>query len=98
MGAASLTQPEGWKCAEDALAEIRACEKDLQALVSSIFDQLNEMTNNLMAHELAQNELQQKTQHEALQKQIEQLSTVASQLTQAVAEQRELIQRGSLSS
>ena len=75
----------GWNSASEALAEIRACGDGLQATLAGVFDQLDQMAGELLAHELAY----QRGQQEALRAQVDRLAAVAGELTAAVAEQKQ---------
>ena len=76
----------GWNSANEALAELRACSGGLPTLLAGVFDQLDHMASDLLAHEL----VYQHGQQEALQAQVDRLAVVASELTEAVAEQKQL--------
>jgi hypothetical protein len=76
----------GWNSVSEALAEMRAFSGGLQPLLAGVFDQLDQMASELLAHELAC----QRGQQEALQAQVDRLAAVASELTTAVAEQKQL--------
>jgi hypothetical protein len=83
------SESTGWKCAREALAEVRAYPSGLQTFVSSMFDQLDGLTDRLLAHELAGHQAEQN----ALRDQIDRLASVAAELTEAVAEQKQLVAR-----
>lgn len=81
------SQSGSWNCVEDALAEIRAWPDRLQTFVSGVFDELDSMTEKLLAQESIRQDDRRRAEHEALEGQIDRLAAVVAQLAGAVAEQ-----------
>jgi RNA polymerase-interacting CarD/CdnL/TRCF family regulator len=90
MAVESSNRSGGSNCAGGALAAIRACSDDLQTFVFGVFDQLEGLTDQLLARELDWQQTQRQTEREALQGQIDRLASVAAELAQTVAEQKQL--------
>ena len=93
MPVESSNQSGGWNCTREALAEIRTCPSGLQTFVSGMFDQLDGLTDDLLARELTRQQVQRQAEREALQGQIDQLASVAAELAEALAGQNELAGR-----
>jgi hypothetical protein len=94
MTVESLPQhPGSWNCARDAVTAMRTYSGDLVTAISSVFDQLDKLTDELLARELTRLENQQQTERETLRSQIERLTSVATQLADTVAEQRLLAEQ-----
>ena len=93
MPVESSNQSGGWNCTRAALAEIRACPGELQTFVSGMFNQLDGLTDDLLARELTRQQVQRQAEREALQGQIDQLASVAAELAEALAGQNELAGR-----
>ncbi len=83
----------GHNCVRDALAEIRACHSELQAFVTGMFDQLDELVTGRLDPNALRTDGPQEPDREALKDQIERLAAVAAELTQSVAEQKRLAAR-----
>lgn len=90
MSAESSKQPGGWNCAWDALAEIRTCSGELQTFIWGVFDHLDGLADELLVRELDRQQLQRQGEQETLQGQINRLTSVATELADAVAEQKRL--------
>jgi hypothetical protein len=91
MPVESSNQSGDWNSAREALAEMRACPGELQTFILSVFDQLDSLASELLAHELAGQQAQRQAGSEALQNQIDRLASVAAELSKAVAEQKALV-------
>jgi hypothetical protein len=85
MAVECSTEPAGWNSANEALTELRECGGGLQTLLAGVFDQFDHLAGELLAHELAC----QHGHQEALQAQVDRLAAVASELTSAVAGQKQ---------
>jgi hypothetical protein len=72
----------------DALAEIRACQEELQTFVAGVFDRLDGLANELLERETAPQQADRKMMHS----EIAQLAAVATDLADLVAEQKRLIE------
>jgi hypothetical protein len=83
-------ESSGWSCASEALADIRAYPGGLQTFVLGVFDQLDGLTDELLARELARQQVQRQAERDVLQGQIDRLASVAAELAEAVAEQKEM--------
>jgi hypothetical protein len=90
MSVESTSQPGGWNCASEALAEIQACPGQVQTFVSRMFDDLGSTTDALLAGELARQQSRRQAEREALEEQIDRLTAAASKLAETVAEQKQL--------
>jgi len=77
----------GWNCPSEALAEIRAYPGELQTFLVGVFDRLDRLADELRAQEVAA----QHVERDALHGQIDRLASVASELAEAVAEQKKLV-------
>ena len=77
-------QPHGWNCAAEALAEIRACPDKLRRFVAEVFDQLDGLTDELLARESADRQFQRQVEREALEAQIDQLASVVAELAESM--------------
>jgi hypothetical protein len=86
MSVESSSRSGGWNNAREALTEIRASPGQLQTFVASLFDQLGSLTSELLARELARQRTQRRTDHEALQEQIDRLAAAVAQLADTAAE------------
>jgi hypothetical protein len=85
--------PTNWNCASDALAEIRAYPSEMHILVLEIFDQLDELTQEFLVHQLARGQADQEAERELFEEQIEYLAAATSELAKTVTEQRLLLSR-----
>jgi hypothetical protein len=86
MSTDSLDPSSGTQCARRALADARASSGELQASLSGAFDRLNEMADEMLAHELSQ----QHSEWQALDGRIERLTSLAAELAESVASQKQL--------
>jgi hypothetical protein len=93
MSNESLDRSAGSDCAGEALATIHACSGELQTYVAGVFDQLERLTDEWLGREIAWQQAQRQAERESLQGQMDQLTVVTDQLTQAVAEQKKLAGR-----
>jgi hypothetical protein len=73
-----------------AVAELRACSDEMQAFVAGVFENLEEMADQLSTRERVGRHAQQQAERKALQDQIEQLASVTAELAASVAEQKRL--------
>jgi predicted TPR repeat methyltransferase len=87
MSVESTRQASGWDCASQALAEIRACPGELEAFVSGLFDEFGKLVDDLLVHELAQDQAQPKKETAAMQEQIDRLAAMVADLAGSVAGQ-----------
>jgi hypothetical protein len=77
MATDSLDASGGTDCARKALANVRASSDQLQASLSDAFDRLNQLADEMLAHELNR----QHAEWQALDGRIEQLTTLVAELT-----------------
>jgi hypothetical protein len=90
MSVESTSQPSGWNCASEALADMQACPGQMQTFVSRMLDELGSTTDALLAGEVARQEARRKAEREALAGQIDRLTAAAAELAETVAEQKQL--------
>lgn len=89
MPVESLSSPSGgWSSVQEALAEIRACPDELQGFLTSVFERLSELTDQLLAHEVTCQQTQRHDEQDALQSQIDGLAATVAELARAVTEQQ----------
>ncbi len=93
MTVESSNQSDGWSCAREALADIRASAGEVPPFLAGVFGQLDHLADDLRAQELTC----QVNEREALQAQIDRLALVANELTAAVAGQKQLACQNRLS-
>jgi hypothetical protein len=91
MSLESSDEPARWNCARDSLVKVWACSDRLQTFVGDVFDQLDRLTNELLAQQLERPWVQRQGERLALHDQIDQLASVATKLTQSLTEQTQLI-------
>jgi hypothetical protein len=65
----------------------------MHILVLEIFDQLDELTQEFLVHQLAQGQADQEAERELFEEQIESLAAATSELAKTVSEQRLLLGR-----
>jgi hypothetical protein len=86
-------QPTGGDRVRHALAELGAGHSELQALVSGIFDRLDELADEFLGRKNASDQKPEQAEWESLQSQISQLTLVATELAESVANQKRLAAR-----
>jgi hypothetical protein len=79
--------------ARSALADIRACHGELQAFVTGVFDQIDRLADSLLAREIVCQQARHQAEHEAVQRQIDQISSVAAELAKSLAEEKEFMMK-----
>ena len=90
MRAELPNQPAGWNCVRDALAEIRTGHGELQTYISGMFDRLDGLAGEALDSKIAQDCAVGHAEQEALQEQIDRLASLAAELAQSVADQKQL--------
>ena len=74
--------------ARKALAEVRALHDEMQKFVTDVFDRLAELADEYRSRPTTDREVSRRTEGEAVQNQVDQLTSVAAQLTELLAEQQ----------
>ena len=79
--------------ARNALAELKSCQVELQEFISDVFDRIDGLAGELLTREIACQQARYQAERETVQTQIETLSSVAAELTKALAEEKDLFER-----
>jgi hypothetical protein len=87
MSAGPLAHREN---AQNALAEIRAWNDELQKFMVDEFNRLDELVDALLAQQASLEQAHRQSEREMLQEQIDKLAQVATELAKTLAEQRRL--------
>ena len=97
MSVESSDQFQSWNCARDALADIQASAGETQTLVLNALDELDGLAGELLAQQRVLEHVQRHDGQDVLQGQIDRLASVANELAEALAEQKQLAQVGRIS-
>ena len=76
--------------AHGALAEIRASRAEFQTFFSGVFDGLEQLYDELSAHEIEHDRYDRQIEQETLQQQVDRLSALAAELIETVSEHKRL--------
>jgi hypothetical protein len=77
--------------AQDALAEMRDCQHELQTFVTGLFDRLEGLAKELLAQETTPQQAPRQMDRNLMQNELSQLAAVATDLADLVAEQKRLL-------
>ncbi len=80
-------QADGWKCAAEALAEMRSYPDRLHAFRSDMFNRFDGLTTEVIDQERPSGQARTQKDPRELQAQIDQLASIASELSRTLEEQ-----------
>jgi hypothetical protein len=83
-------QPAGWNGVRNALAETRTGLGELQTYITGMFDRLDGLADERLGSRSAQQCALDHAEQEKLKEQIDRLASLAAELAQSVAEQKQL--------
>jgi len=75
------------------LAEIRASHAEFQTFFSGMFDGLEQLYDELLAHKIEHDHYDHQIEQEILQQQVDRLSALAAELIETVSEHKRLTAR-----